>query len=189
MGTVHMEIIVGKIIDETGNRYGRLIVISYHDHTVKDCRARWKCVCDCGNECVVTGQQLRNGQTTSCGCYQKELVSARNKGHWTGSKNPKYKGRCLTRNGYVLVSDPSHPNANSTGRLGEHTKVMSKKLGRPLLPGETVHHKNGIRDDNREENLELWDKSQPSGQRVEDKIRFYISYLEDHGYKIIKSGR
>jgi hypothetical protein len=49
--------------------------------------------------------------------------------------------------------------------IAEHAYVMQKVLGRALLPGENVHHKNGMRDDNRPENLEVWKVSQPAGQR------------------------
>lgn len=52
----------------------------------------------------------------------------------------------------------------------EHRALMEDRLGRPLLPRENVHHINGVRHDNRPENLELWSTSQPAGQRVEDKI-------------------
>lgn len=48
--------------------------------------------------------------------------------------------------------------------------VMEQALGRPLVPGENVHHINGDRADNRLANLELWNTSQPAGQRVEDKV-------------------
>jgi hypothetical protein len=47
---------------------------------------------------------------------------------------------------------------------------MSRMLGRPLRKGESVHHRNGVQNDNRPENLELWSRAQPAGQRVEDKV-------------------
>jgi len=55
--------------------------------------------------------------------------------------------------------------------------VMESLLGRDLLPGESVHHKNGMRSDNRPGNLELWSRAQPAGQRVDDKIAWAIEIL------------
>lgn len=69
--------------------------------------------------------------------------------------------------GYVFVYAPGHPDAYCK-YIREHRLVMERMLGRRLEPFENVHHINGVRSDNRPENLEIWVKVQPSGQRVVD---------------------
>jgi len=62
---------VAKLIDETGKRYGKLIVVERADNAAKG-QARWLCRCDCGNTTIVIGRKLRRGYTRSCGCFRPE---------------------------------------------------------------------------------------------------------------------
>jgi hypothetical protein len=58
----------------------------------------------------------------------------------------------------------------------EHRWMMEQKIGRPVKADEVVHHVNGQRDDNRPENLELWFRQHPSGQRVDDLLDFVVAH-------------
>lgn len=86
----------------------------------------------------------------------------------SGDKNPNWRGGVAPHgtSGYVRQYVPGR------GANLQHRVVMESIIGRPLLTNEQVHHKNGKRDDNRPDNLELWVKKQPPGQRVQDLLAY-----------------
>lgn len=103
----------------------------------------------CSFECKINSQK---GKTTSD--HHKEIVRKK----WLSSKNPRWKGgQYKTQFGYILILEPNHPNLNHPdGYVFEHRLIMEKSLHRYLEPQEVVHHINGIKDDNRIENLMLF---------------------------------
>lgn len=116
-----------------------------------------------GKACEVCGVRLTNG-----------VVGSLCREHWGQRVREAAKpARRKIGGGYVILTGHAdHPNARSRGAVLEHVKVMSEMIGRALVPGENVHHINGVRDDNRPENLELWNTHQPKGQRVPDKVQW-----------------
>lgn len=77
-----------------------------------------------------------------------------------------------------MVRVPEHPRAGRSAYVFEHILVAEEILGRHLFQEESIHHINGVRDDNRPENLELWTRPQPSGIRVSDAIDWARSIYE-----------
>ena len=90
----------------------------------------------------------------------------------SGSRSGNWKGGRIVVNGYIKVINKEHPN-NHNGYVFEHRLVMEKILGRYMEKWETVHHLNGIRDNNNPENLELWIVAPRTGIRVRDFLEFY----------------
>ena len=122
----------------------------------------------CGQEFLTLIQRKENGNTKGCYCSRSCAHKAKPGFSWKdrkGKKHPSWKGgRNVIRNGYIEIYMPNHPAARGGKYVREHRLVMEKHLGRYLLPSEQVHHKNGIKDDNRLENLELMTKDLHLGE-------------------------
>jgi hypothetical protein len=135
-----------------------------NQNTCKACRAEWYARNNYseGKSCAECGVAIVNKSRHGL-CIK----------HWGAAARGRKPGRTVNHQGYALLTGRyEHPNANKRGQVLEHVAVMSEMLGRPLAKGENVHHINGVRDDNRPVNLELWNTSQPSGQRVPDKVEW-----------------
>ena len=171
--------------------------------TVKNCgQAHWA-----NNLCRAHDQRRRNGKPldapfkvpppricTIAGCGRPNHGHGLCEAHYQRKRMGYETSRPIGERGRISkvdVDDPdtwnSHVDKKGYRRLhhavgvgasiAEHRWVMQKELGRPLLPEENVHHINGDRADNRVENLELWNTSQPPGQRVPDKVAWAIELL------------
>jgi hypothetical protein len=112
---------------------------------------------------------MKQLKSETCGECRDE--PGRANGNWKG-------GRTRHKAGYLMMRAPGDPRATSGWYVFEHILVAEDLLGRHLLDGETIHHRNDVRDDNRPENLELWTNPQPSGIRVSDAIEWARTILD-----------
>ena len=87
-----------KFVDLTGKKFGKLTVLNQEEDYIQANgrhRSRWKCICECGNECIVDGDALRTGNTKSCGClkhrkFAKDLTGQRFGKLTVVGRSPKY---------------------------------------------------------------------------------------------------
>lgn len=93
---------MARKIDETGNKYGRLLVLR-EDPIRKNRRVNWICQCDCGKEVSIDGTHLRSGQTQSCGCLKTEKFVERNKKRLTNKPSDKRINEIGNRYGRLVV--------------------------------------------------------------------------------------
>jgi hypothetical protein len=97
--------------------------------------------------------------------YLSELAKKNRDLAHKGKRSFAWKGgRHKDKLGYIQVWRPDHPNARIGGYVHEHRLVVSEHLGRPLESYEYIHHRNGIKDDNRLENLEITTKKVHRGE-------------------------
>ena len=149
----------------------------------KECVSKWlirqssiECICSfCGKTIHTQANRVNRNSNNFCNkeCYVKWLPNTL-KAH----KNPSWKGgRVTTHEGYIRKYMPEHPNSNHQYIL-EHRFVMEKKLGRYLTKNEIVHHLNGIRDDNRPENLHVTIRGKHEKNTVIELYKNKIRALE-----------
>jgi len=159
-----------------GEKFGRLTVTSEEGRHVI-------CSCECGTiGHRVSKSNLKYHSQKSCGCLRNEKARERMQradAHPRGELSHAWKGlreegtsRSLTHKGYVRVHNISYPGANCPNDTMEHIAIMCRILGRPLVFGETVHHKNGVRNDNRPDNLELRVGAHQQGLTIEEAVEW-----------------
>lgn len=99
-------------IDLTGQRFSRLVVIERAAQ--RNGQSYWRCQCDCGSECLASGQMLRRGMHKSCGCLKREMVTTRNTKHGM-SHTPTYWSWSNMMRRCTKPDEPRYPDWGGRG--------------------------------------------------------------------------
>ena len=147
----------------------------------------------CGTEFTTTGHS--KGRTDTCSDPCRRELQRRKLIATVEAERPfetREMSRNVTRDGYIRMRFPGQNGVKGREVL-EHRYIMEQHIGRELRKGETVHHVNGVKTDNRIENLELFDSRHGPGQRVVDQVAFAVDILTDYadfaqkaGFKLVK---
>lgn len=144
----------------------------------------------CSHACQYAEKTERNAETRNCKHCGTEFSVPRHTDIEHCSRACANRSMAETKRSWHKTPDGYMVsgftiNGRSRGVL-QHRYVMEQHLGRPLKAFENVHHKNGVKHDNRIANLEVWITKQPKGQRPEDLIEWAAAILEHHGYVVSK---
>lgn len=104
------------------------------------------------NICIVCDKEFLSVRGDRNYCSRKCISTGEHNGRWLGGKQKNSSG-------YILVYSPNHPFKSVNNNVLEHRLVMEKVIGRYLNNEEEIHHINGIKNDNRPENLRLFSSS------------------------------
>ena len=134
--------------------------------------------------------RIAQALSTSAETVRKELkalgLQRRPPGSQLGEDNPSWRGgRHIDKQGYVLLRAVDHPHANSNGYVREHRLVMERVLGRRLLPTEVVHHKDGNRQNNAPENLEVF---QSNAEHLGETLQGQVPNWTPEGLERMREG-
>jgi hypothetical protein len=177
---VRPEVVIHVNGNKHDNRLENLRVVTAGYWTNK----RITLVCQsCGNEYKRPPGEVVRSRFCSRKCAWKFI--GRNRGT---SFRARTGGRKRSHQGYIAIYRPLHPNAHKDGYVWEHRLVAEEKYCRPLLRSESVHHINGIKDDNRPENLEVLSHAEHSAITATENGAKMRKIKAEHEAYLLKYG-